>query len=218
MAFNVVSFNQFLPGVVTPDAYGIGRYGRIPVNRFSGLPNINIPLTEVRGRGYKLPVSLQYYGGGIKVEQHPGCVGLGWSLMAGGRITRVIHGSHDELDMGSTEKRGYLYHMDETQKTKDWNDDTVLSELTDQMDQTDYDPDEYIVNVDGLSASFYLTGENEIAIVSLPGYKFGRGTQGNKVCLHQILHPQRQKREQVYLRRRRQRHRVFRQSDSFLVV
>ena len=166
MAYIDSSFNQFLPGVVTPDAYGIGRYGRIPVNRFSGLPDINIPLTEVRGRGYKLPVSLQYYGGGIKVEQHPGCVGLGWSLMAGGRITRVIHGSHDELDMGSTEKRGYLYHMDETQKTKDWNDDTVLSELTDQMDQTDYDPDEYIVNVDGLSASFYLTGENEIAIVS----------------------------------------------------
>lgn len=90
---------KFFPQAVSPTAYQIGQYGRTPVSYFHGLPQISVPLTEVRGRGFTLPVSLSYHGGGIKPDQHPGWVGLGWSLHAGGSITRVIHGMKDEMSI-----------------------------------------------------------------------------------------------------------------------
>lgn len=86
---------QFVPQMLSPTAYEMGRYGRTPASHFYGLPNIAIPLTEVRAKGFTLPVTLSYNAGGNKPEQHPGWVGLGWSLSAGGSIVRVINGMSD---------------------------------------------------------------------------------------------------------------------------
>ena len=97
--------NTFLPQMLSPTAYEMGRYGRTPASHFYGLPNIAIPLTEVRARNYRLPVSLSYNAGGHKPEQHPGWTGLGWSLHAGGSIVRVINRMKDEM---SKEEGGSL--------------------------------------------------------------------------------------------------------------
>ena len=98
--------NTFLPQMLSPSAYEIGRYGRTPVSYFHGLPNISIPLTEVRARGFTIPVSLSYHAGGNKPDQHPGWVGLGWSLQAGGSIVRVINGMKDEM---SRQEYNYIH-------------------------------------------------------------------------------------------------------------
>lgn len=44
----------------------------------------------------QLPLYLSYHASGIKVAQEATWVGLGWDLMAGGCINRVISGSHDD--------------------------------------------------------------------------------------------------------------------------
>ena len=62
------SDNPFIPQMLSPTSYEIGRYGRTPASHFYGLPNISIPLTEVRAKGYSLPVSLSYHAGGHKPE------------------------------------------------------------------------------------------------------------------------------------------------------
>jgi hypothetical protein len=40
-----------LPQVFSPNAAELGKYGKIPVSYFNGLPNISIPLTELKAKG-----------------------------------------------------------------------------------------------------------------------------------------------------------------------
>lgn len=65
-----------------------------------GQPSITIPLFELQGKGYNLPVSLVFYGGDVNCETEASTVGLGWSLMAGGCITTTIRGRDDSLITG----------------------------------------------------------------------------------------------------------------------
>ena len=97
VAFGDNPFRQSEPQLLSPTAAELGKYGKVPVNYFNGLPNITIPLTEVYAKGYTLPVYLTYYAAGNKPDQHPGWVGMGWTLHAGGSITRIIKGQKDEL-------------------------------------------------------------------------------------------------------------------------
>lgn len=168
------------PQVLSPSAYEMGKYGKVPVSYFNGLPDISVPLTEVKAKGYTLPVYLTYYAGGNRPDQHPGWVGQGWSLHAGGSITRIIHGRKDDLSKEEYESTlvggglipsfnpGYLFHLTETQEEINWDNIDTLSHYTSDglIYLRDYEPDEFILNIDGLQATFYLTGENEIKVVS----------------------------------------------------
>ena len=119
--------NDDLPQVFSPNAAELGKYGKIPVSYFNGLPNISIPLTELRAKGYTLPVYLTYHARGNKPDQHPGWVGLGWTLHAGGCINRIVNGKKDELDRdeiisinggsGPGFNPGYYWHRAITQNT-----------------------------------------------------------------------------------------------------
>ena len=164
-----------IPQVFSPTAAELGKYGKIPVSYYNGLPNIKIDLTELKGKDYSLPVYLTYHAGGNKPEHHPGWVGLGWALHAGGCINRIVRGAKDEESIeeyahnngiGLTDPPGYLFHAAECQ-TLDWDDDDILAgAFNAPMKFKDYEPDEFMVNLDGLQASFYITGENEIKITS----------------------------------------------------
>ncbi|MCQ2145812.1 MAG: hypothetical protein MJY72_08715, partial [Bacteroidales bacterium] len=164
---------NLLPQAISPTAYQIGQYGRTPVSYFHGLPQISVPLTEVRGRGFTLPVSLSYHGGGIKPEQHPGWVGLGWSLHAGGCITRVIHGKKDEYSRlehnhlyreSPTADPGYIYHISDIQSGQTWTESELSQRLNPNIDE--YEPDEYIVSAPGISATFVIVGDRQIRVKS----------------------------------------------------
>src|SRR5882757_10686882 len=64
----------------SPNASSLGKYADWPVNEYTGVPNINIPLYELKGRSISVPVSLSYHASGIKVGEVAPSVGLGWSL------------------------------------------------------------------------------------------------------------------------------------------
>ncbi len=89
---------NFIPP--SPTAYELGKYGQIPVGLFTGAPNVNIPLYSYRTNNLSVPISLRYNSNGIKVDQMATWVGLGWSLQAGGVITRIIRDLPDELYSG----------------------------------------------------------------------------------------------------------------------
>lgn len=89
---------------LTPTAASLQRYGTIPVSLYTGTPQIVIPLDTVFSKGIRIPISLSYHSGGIKVETHPDCTGLGWTLMCGGAITRQVNGFPDE-----TNNEGFFY-------------------------------------------------------------------------------------------------------------
>ena len=170
-----VSFAQALdiPQVLSPNASELGKYGKMPVDYFSGLPQIQIPLTELRARNYSLPIYLSYHASGNKPDQHPGWVGQGWSLHAGGCINRIVNGKKDELTkeenarfigINTSYQPGYLYHMDDTQNTS-WNNTNLIHEINSHP-YRDNEPDEFQVNIDDINASFYFTGNGKIKIAS----------------------------------------------------
>jgi len=93
---------QNSPGLTTvvpasPNAAALGKYGEIPVSMYTGIPNINIPLYTLKGRELEVPITLNYHAGGVRVEEIASMVGIGWSLNAGGIITRAIRGMPDDV-------------------------------------------------------------------------------------------------------------------------
>lgn len=80
--------NSLLP--VSPNANSIMKYGDIPVNLSNGIPSIEIPVFTLNEKDLSMPIKLSYHASGIKVDEAAGWVGLGWSLSAGGTITREV--------------------------------------------------------------------------------------------------------------------------------
>lgn len=84
------------PTFLPPNAAAFGKYGDTPVNYHTGTTNISIPIFSITEGNLSLPISLSYHSGGIRVDEMSSWVGLGWSLNAGGVISRSVQGGLDE--------------------------------------------------------------------------------------------------------------------------
>lgn len=82
----------------SPTAASLGVYGAIPVGHYTGIPQIEIPLYEIKCGSLTIPISLSYHASGIKVAAEAGWAGMGWTLNAGGAITRSVAGVDDFND------------------------------------------------------------------------------------------------------------------------
>lgn len=98
-----------LPTVIppSPTAASLGKYGDIDVGKYTGIPNISIPLYNLSLGNLNVPIDLNYSSSGLKVEEKSSWIGLGWSLNAGGVITRSVHNKADE-------QNGYWTHANWT--------------------------------------------------------------------------------------------------------
>ncbi len=84
----------------SPNAAALGKYGSIPVSLYTGTADITVPLYEIKSGDIKVPVSLGYHTGGIRLSELAGWVGLGFVLNAGGVITRDMKSYDDFRSMG----------------------------------------------------------------------------------------------------------------------
>jgi hypothetical protein len=82
----------------SPTVASLAKYGDLPISIYTGTPNISIPIHEIKTTDFVLPISLSYHASGIKVEEMASWVGLGWSLNAGGIISRTVNGIPDEIN------------------------------------------------------------------------------------------------------------------------
>lgn len=80
----------------SPNAASLGKYADMPVGYHTGTPNISIPLYELKEGDISLPIALSYHASGVRVAEVASWVGLGWSLHAGGVITRSAQHVPDE--------------------------------------------------------------------------------------------------------------------------
>lgn len=76
----------------SPQAASLGSFGNVPINYFTGSPSISIPLQGIGGKFVSSPLSLSYDPTSVKVATAPSWTGLGWSLQAGGVVTRSVQG------------------------------------------------------------------------------------------------------------------------------
>lgn len=93
----------------SPNAANLGAYADYPVEGFSGAPDISINVYEIKLNSFTLPISLSYNASGIKVPSTASWVGLGWSLNAGGVITRSVNRFPDDVWRKSNNVKRYGY-------------------------------------------------------------------------------------------------------------
>lgn len=142
----------------SPEAAQISRYGIYPVGNFTGLPDISLPVYEIKLSDFSMPLSLSYFAGGIKVDDFASSVGLGWSLNAGGVITRTVVGVPDEqaqkgiLDIGIKDESELTY--------QDY--DFCLNVLNQDLDS---EPDIFSYNVNGHSGKFSILPNGKIITI-----------------------------------------------------
>jgi len=90
-----------VPQPLSPEAAELGKYVEMPVGYYSGIPEVGIPLYELKCRDLSVPVSLSYHASGIKRREVPSWVGAGFSLNAGGTIIRIVRGVSDGDNMAT---------------------------------------------------------------------------------------------------------------------
>ncbi|MDR6157130.1 hypothetical protein QF023_000646 [Chryseobacterium sp. SLBN-27] len=109
-----------LPDMIppSPTVNNLMKFEEVPVSNYTGVPDISIPIVSL-ATGLKdvgINIGLQYHIYNAKPEDKASEVGLGWSLSAGGTISRTVMGSPDEkivsYNLGSGVKIGI--YLDET--------------------------------------------------------------------------------------------------------
>lgn len=93
----------------SPNASAIAKYTEWPVNLYTGLPSIDIPIYELKGKSVSVPISMTYHAGGNKVGDIASWIGLGWSINVGGIISRSVRGYPDEDQTGGYFVKRQLY-------------------------------------------------------------------------------------------------------------
>lgn len=141
--------------VAAPEMASLGKFGMIPVGKYTGTPNVSIPIYAINFDGLSIPIELSYHAGGIRVSEEATWVGLGWNLSANTAITRSINGKND-LD----ERIGYPYMPVMPEKDDPWSDfqNYYAGNTTDPSGngERDSEPDLFIANLFGASFKFIL--------------------------------------------------------------
>ncbi len=99
------SINELLPQITpkSPSVAAIERHDNFPVNLYTGLAAIEIPIWEISVGDMTIPIKLKYHPGGHKVLDHASWVGMGWSLTGIYPLTVDIRGKSDQ-DAGLLEE------------------------------------------------------------------------------------------------------------------
>jgi Domain of unknown function (DUF6443) len=146
-----------------PNAAALGKYGDYSVSNFTGVPDISIPIYSVQDGSLTLPITLNYHASGLKVAEMASWVGAGWSLNAGGIITRTVQGIVDEKSHG--------YWTDGT-----WLESEIRRANTDLSVNTliakniadgglDGEPDIFSFNVGGYTGKFYIDNLHNVNLI-----------------------------------------------------
>jgi YD repeat-containing protein len=142
---------------LTPNAASLGKFGDVPVSLYTGIPNIQIPLYEIAIKDFKLPISLSYHAGGVKVNDIASWVGIGWALNAGGLISRQQRGTYDEcMIQNRSVFNSYIQTILST--STDENSKRAAAQNLTLLSNPPYDtePDIFSINAGNLSQKFFL--------------------------------------------------------------
>lgn len=179
--------------ISSPNAASLGKYGDVPVSYHTGIPDISIPIYTIESGSLSLPVSLSYHAAGLKVQEQASWVGAGWSLNAGGMITRTVRGAADDrgynngyVNKGYYSDSGYnnyLLHPDGSFGTSH-SGYTSPDDEQFEVNRKDGEPDIFTFNFAGHTGKFYFNDDQTPMIVPeedlkiQPDLLIGPGFQG----------------------------------------
>lgn len=119
-----------------------------------GILDFNIPIYSMNYYGFEVPITLSYDSKANKVANRSSSVGLGWNLVVGGQISRVVRDSEDESNLG------YLTFGEGSSKNFE-TDKTLRTRIADKFiagapEKPDMEPDMYYFDFNGVSGSFII--------------------------------------------------------------
>jgi hypothetical protein len=157
--------NYFLPNVLpkSPTSAAFSKYGDYQVNLFTGVPDISIPLYTIRSGVLEVPITLSYHASGIKVSDVAGWTGMGWTVSAGGSITRKEMGLPDEGGTGFLQP-GIWHNTIDVYATN--NDIDYANMVVSGID--DSQPDIFSYNFPGHNGNFFFEGSNGLKPALVP--------------------------------------------------
>lgn len=92
--------------IKTPESYAFEKYGNVPVNLYTGMIDLKIPLFNIDIDGENsINMLLSYDSSGFIPRKKSDLAGVGWSLIGGGRITRSVNRMPDDY-MGVPQSSG----------------------------------------------------------------------------------------------------------------
>ncbi len=133
------------PATPSPEPAHTNRLKDVTVNLNTGTPTIPLPLYTLQEGSLSVPIGLFYSAVGMKAGEVAPWTGLGWTLTAGGMISRVVRGLPDEgkLQLNSfttdnfTPRTGYYKHF--------------YNAYGNGSNDNDKEPDLYYLNIHGQS-------------------------------------------------------------------
>ncbi len=173
-------FAQELPEVIppTPTVANLMQFEEVPVSHYTGQPNIAIPLySKAINSDLGINIGLSYNTQGIKINNRSGWTGTGWSLNAGGVVSRTVRGIPDEqkrnTGIGGLSVAEGVLHNDDF-----WNYSNLTQGSEQQQeflwraggtpnDKYDYQPDLFQFSFLGISGRFILVKENGLVVPKL---------------------------------------------------
>lgn len=140
---------QELPKIVSPppNAASLAQYVDVPVSMYTGLPEISIPLYTISEGKLKVPISLSYHARGVKLAEIATSYGMGWSLNAGGAVTRQVRGNADDSTIGYLSQSYY----DDFKTNPITRQNAYAAEINGDFDRM---PDQFYFNFLGISGKF----------------------------------------------------------------
>ncbi len=143
-----------------------------------GQLSLSIPLMELKGKGYDLPISLIFYNGDVTCTTEASPVGLGWALMAGGVITKTIRGTDDADTRWSRN-----HHYDDNYLADRFKDVNCHAIFTDDI-LSDPMPDEYTYSLPGHSGTIDVSFDGNTTRMSLyPDESYVIESTGKGYCI-----------------------------------
>jgi YD repeat-containing protein len=131
----------------SPDAAALGKYGNTPVGLSTGIPEINIPLYVIKTKKLELPITMSYHAAGFNVNDRAPWTGLGWTLNAGGVVTRSAVGLGDDCGSGFLQHNNNRFASEINENDLQW-----LMQVTTGI--ADNESDMYFFNFAGRSGKF----------------------------------------------------------------
>lgn len=147
----------------SPSLQQLERYGSYPVSLHTGIPNINIPIYEITTSRIKVPVSISFHASGFRPKELDGVLGLGWTLNAGGAISREVRGMFDDEHYSAlpyfSDKRYRMSQVDSLNYTEAYE---YLKRV--EMNEQDPEYDIFSYNALGLSGKFIVKEKGQIVM------------------------------------------------------
>ncbi len=82
----------------SPQASSVSKYFSSDIAYCTGAAQISVPIYSLAGHELSVPIGLRYSSGsGIKLDEVAGVAGLGWTLEAGGCVSRTVCDMPDEF-------------------------------------------------------------------------------------------------------------------------